>query len=463
MKTDRGLKAEGRRQKAEGSRLPGLRLSSVDERCCRPSGALRVANYRPSSASHLAVAVGLFFLLLLLALPRAAGAAPAGRWTEVNPTPSSVSTLEAQETLADRGTPTAIAPHNQLTDQGFEGWESSALAELAGVLGWPSAVSYDSGGRLRVADAPLPGEWSYAHIRAFVYPAAAEAALLAEKEDARLGGYEVSPETFYTYPAYFALLRDHDGAVVEQRFHWLAGTWILGIDLHREAQGSRPGNPHVVAEQLLAIAVRWGLPTSDEDGVPTPDPTWGLPPIVTPTAGACDVTFSDVAPSYWAYTYIRTLACGGIVSGYSNGSFRPENPTTRAQLAKMLVLARRWPLVNPTTQSFSDVGSSHPFYRYIETAAARRVVSGYGDGKFRPDSFVTRAQVAKMVVVARGWSTQAQGQPVTFDDLATYHWAWSYVQAALRHGVFTGYGSSFRPESYATRAQLAKILALTGR
>jgi len=334
------------------------------------------------------------------------------------------------------------------------------LRDLAEVVGWPTAVAYDSSGRLQVENTISDDEWGRAHIRAFDYPAGAQAGFAAEQEDARLGGFTVAPNSFFTYPSYEGLLRDGSGNIVERRFRWLASTWILGVDLRGE-QAADESNARLISEELLSIAVWRGLPPPSSGTVPTPNPTWSLPPAATPTGEPCTITFSDVTASYWAYQYIYRLACDNMVNGYSDGTFRPENPTTRAQLAKILILAMGWPLTDPSSPTFNDVPTTHPFYRYIETAVEHGVVSGYGDGNFRPDAYVTRAQVAKMLVVAGGWTAASQGT-VQLGDVPPDYWAWSYIQAAIQHGLFTGYGDNhFRPSMLATRAQLAKVLVVS--
>ena len=90
----------------------------------------------------------------------------------------------------------------------------------------------------------------------------------------------------------------------------------------------------------------------------------------------------------------------GILSGYADGTFRPWANVTRAQVVKLIVNARGYTLLNPATPRFSDVPPTHPFYRCIETAAAHEVVGGYADGTFRPDNSATRAQVSKILFQA---------------------------------------------------------------
>jgi hypothetical protein len=425
---------------------------------------------------HASPLRGVLFVLLALAVIGfgagllAGGSAQAdtgqeSHETRVRETPSVIATWDFSGNDGKAKTPIPQTPPPGTTptppiDNGFEGWERFALRDLAEVRGWPTVVALDSSGRMRVQDVVSQGEWTMAHIRAFEYSAGAAAAFAAEQEDSRLAGYTVQTETFYSARAFMAVLTSQSGNVIERRFRWITANWILGVDAHLE-ESRRAPNVYLIAEELLTLAVRRGLPPTGQQ-IPTPNPTWVLPPLPTATARRC-AQFEDVPTDYWAYSHISQLACSGIVVGYQDGTFRPENSTTRAQLAKMLVLSQNWQLVSPADPTFLDVPRTHPFYRYVETALARGVVSGYGDGRFRPDAYVTRAQVAKMIVRTRGWSADLSNT-VPQCDVSSGHWAWSYVQAAIQRGIFTGYEDGcFRPDMYATRAQLSKVLVLALR
>ncbi len=124
--------------------------------------------------------------------------------------------------------------------------------------------------------------------------------------------------------------------------------------------------------------------------------------------------FADVPADNPYYGVIETAAAHGIISGYSCGGpgepcdtqnrpyFRPNASVTRGQLSKMLTLARGWTPVAPDggPQDFSDVPRSYPLYGYVEAVFQHGVVSGYGDGTFRPGNNATRAQLAKMIETA---------------------------------------------------------------
>jgi hypothetical protein len=127
-------------------------------------------------------------------------------------------------------------------------------------------------------------------------------------------------------------------------------------------------------------------------------------------------------------------------------------------MVKMIVLAEGLPTVNPLTPTFSDVSRSHTFYRFVETASLRRIVSGYSDGTFRPDDYVTRAQIAKIIVRAKRW-TLVPPTTAPACDVHRTHWAAIYINTAMRRGVLSGYADGcFHPDAPITRAQLAKIL-----
>jgi predicted outer membrane repeat protein len=193
-------------------------------------------------------------------------------------------------------------------------------------------------------------------------------------------------------------------------------------------------------------------------------------PPATATLTPCVITFTDVPLGYWAYDYIRWAYCDGIVSGYADGSFRPDANTTRGQLAKMVVLAAGFPLITPAAPHFNDAPPGSPFYTYIETAYARGVVSGYADGSFRPFYYVTRAQLAKMIVTAAGFPLITPAA-ATYRDTPPTYWAYTYIETATAHAIVTGYdcggagepcpGRYYRPDALSTRAQLAKLLYQT--
>ena len=192
-------------------------------------------------------------------------------------------------------------------------------------------------------------------------------------------------------------------------------------------------------------------------GTATPTRT-SVPPTATVTATPCLVSFSDVQSGDYFATPVQYLACRGIVSGYADGTFRPYMDTTRAQLAKIVVGAEGWPLVTPPTAHFRDVPVGSTFYALVETAWAHGILSGYSDGTFRPSDPLTRGQLSKIIVGAQGWAITTNGGP-HFTDVAPADIFYGFVETARAHGILSGYSDgTFRPGHPATRGQIAKIV-----
>jgi hypothetical protein len=191
-----------------------------------------------------------------------------------------------------------------------------------------------------------------------------------------------------------------------------------------------------------SIATDTPAPTNTPGGSPTP----------------CTLSFSDVNPSDYFYVPVMYLACHGVISGYSDGTFRPYNNTTRGQLTKIVVLAEGWTVNCPTTPTFSDVPTTHTFYCYVETAVEHSIISGYADGTFRPENNVTRGQLCKIVVLAEGWADQCP-LPGHFSDVPPTDPFFCYIETAYNHTIISGYADgTFRPGNPATRGQISKIV-----
>ena len=156
-------------------------------------------------------------------------------------------------------------------------------------------------------------------------------------------------------------------------------------------------------------------------------------------------TFSDVAKSHWAANYIGYMQQFGIITGYADGSFRPDASVTLAEFA---AIASRFERLTEGTKSFSDVPSSHWAAKYINFAATRGWVNGYADGTFRPNNSITRAEVA--AVTCRLLERNADQSYIrshlselrAFTDVSESHWAYWYTIEAANGHDYTKSGSS---------------------
>jgi len=169
-------------------------------------------------------------------------------------------------------------------------------------------------------------------------------------------------------------------------------------------------------------------------------------------------SFADEPASDPYYNDIMALAARNVASGYSDGTFHPMSNITRGQLAKIIIGAFNLQLDTTGGPHFSDVPEGSTFYRYIETAFNRHIVTGYADGTFRPEEDVTRGQLAKMLVQAAAW-TLVSPEKATFSDVPAGTAFYTYIETAVQHGALKGYGDgTFRPEREATREHVARVV-----
>lgn len=174
-----------------------------------------------------------------------------------------------------------------------------------------------------------------------------------------------------------------------------------------------------------------------------------LSSLLTVPAGAAAVTkFSDVSDSYTA-TAVESLRLMGVLDGYGDGTFRPDTVLNRAQFCKMAVYAMdgsselgRY----STVTIFPDVKPSHWASSYINMAAKKGVISGFADGKFKPEQTVTAGQAVTILMRGLGYKDENMGGV----------WPQSYMAEAGTCGLLksTGITSAY---SALTRAQAAKL------
>ena len=107
--------------------------------------------------------------------------------------------------------------------------------------------------------------------------------------------------------------------------------------------------------------------------------------------------YTDVMPEAWYNNAISTLSNMGILNGYADGTFRPNNPITRAELTKIASSFFGTADLSDKVSSFTDVSSDAWYSSFIKAAEDLGLVNGYGDGTFLPDNYITRAETFAIV------------------------------------------------------------------
>ena len=192
----------------------------------------------------------------------------------------------------------------------------------------------------------------------------------------------------------------------------------------------------------------------------------GLPEDVTPDNEGentgDELPFRDLDGYDWAKGSIRLLYQKGIVNGRTDSEFAPDALITRAEAVKMIVLTLGGVDENAES-SFSDIGTDMWSYPYLATAEQKGIISGYGNGMSGAEDYVTREDLAVMVLRAANLSGKGYeaGGSLEFGDAAAISpYAAEAVQKLCSAGVISGADNNlFLPKNNATRAQSAKILA----
>ncbi|NMA62582.1 MAG: S-layer homology domain-containing protein, partial [Syntrophomonadaceae bacterium] len=158
---------------------------------------------------------------------------------------------------------------------------------------------------------------------------------------------------------------------------------------------------------------------------------------------------------HWAEKTIKELVASGAVSGYPDGTFQPNKTITRAEFSTILVKA--FNLETKTGKVFNDT-AGHWAKDNIATAQAHGIVSGYSDTTFGPNDNITREQMAVMIVKAAKLSESAAGK--TFADSSQIStWAQKAVATASENQIINGYpDNTFKPKASATRAEAATVI-----
>jgi len=167
----------------------------------------------------------------------------------------------------------------------------------------------------------------------------------------------------------------------------------------------------------------------------------------------CNNTFKDIENS-WAREMIEEIAKQCIIKGYPDGNFLPNNMIQRQHLVLMIDRALQ-PTPIREAVSFTDVPKSHVNYEQITRLQRAGIVDG-SNGEFRPNASITRAEMAKVMVMAFGLTSEGRS---SFKDVAPSHWASEYISVLADNNIALGdENGNYRPNEYLTRAEFAALM-----
>jgi subtilisin family serine protease len=182
------------------------------------------------------------------------------------------------------------------------------------------------------------------------------------------------------------------------------------------------------------------------------------------TDSGTGISFIDVPTTYTFYTPIMNLAEDGVVSGFEDGTFKPDQPVTRGQMAKFIKNAYGFG-TDTSCGAFPDVGTDNTFYKEITTLKCRGVIGGFEDGTFKPELNVTRGQAMKFVMEGvreregDGNYLRYTGTSQVFSDVPSSYTFYEQIMSAEENGIVGGYeDGSFGPEDETSRGAMSKMV-----
>ena len=172
--------------------------------------------------------------------------------------------------------------------------------------------------------------------------------------------------------------------------------------------------------------------------------------------GSASLAFTDTV-GHWGDSIAKSLSHAEVISGYPDGGFRPDNNITRAEASKLICGILEDELI-AYDGAFNDLDENDWSSKYIATLNSKGVAGGYGDGSFKPNNNITRAEFAKMVNAVLSNEGALSNNTQSFGDLSN-HWANSSVSSLAGNSLVNGYeDGSFRPDNNITRAEASAIV-----
>ncbi len=243
-------------------------------------------------------------------------------------------------------------------------------------------------------------------------------------------------------------------------YNWIAKRWwsaradVLGVYNH-------PVGP--INQKTTIKAITIGPGKLDSDVVTFTYTVPGDKPAeketVTPDSKQIPVepsqeNLTDIK-NHWAERNIKQMVTSGTAGGYPDGNFKPDSTITRAEFATMLVKAFK--LENGGVKIFADT-TNHWAKEYIARATASGVVSGYDANTFGPNNLITREQMAVMIAKAAKLTNAGEGNAFA-DGTQIADWAKEAVAKANGNGIISGYpDNTYRPKATATRAEAVTVI-----
>ncbi|ADL70068.1 S-layer domain protein [Thermoanaerobacterium thermosaccharolyticum DSM 571] len=178
---------------------------------------------------------------------------------------------------------------------------------------------------------------------------------------------------------------------------------------------------------------------------------------ISTSFAATNTSFKDIS-GHWAEKEINDWTSKGLIAGYEDSTFKPDNPITRAEF--IALVNRSFNIKNTAQINFSDVKPSDWYYSDIQKAKAAGFISGYEDNTMRPNKSITRQEAASIISRLLNLKNTDSSGISNFKDAGKISdWAKGAISSVVKQGYMGGYpDNTFKPENFITRAETVVVL-----
>ncbi len=167
--------------------------------------------------------------------------------------------------------------------------------------------------------------------------------------------------------------------------------------------------------------------------------------------------FEDVPQDHSEYEFIMELRRKGVIQGFPGNLFKPEQQVTRAEALKIILLVFEIPIQQTATSSFSDIHPNDWYISIVETAKNHGIINGYPDGTFKPNDAINRAEISK-IILETGNADVPPVSESKFSDVPLDAWFCAYVHEADIREMFVLIGNIFLPNQAVTRGEMCRAI-----
>ena len=178
--------------------------------------------------------------------------------------------------------------------------------------------------------------------------------------------------------------------------------------------------------------------------------------VIPFTSSAQNRQLTDVGPTYWAVSSIDEMVRNGYMHAFKDGTFKPNQESTRAEVAETIVNVLQLPLDATVQLKATDVQATHPQYEAFRKLIELNIFDNRE--QIQPEKLVTRSQMAKIIAQAFHIVVDEQNE-AAFTDTQRNCWAKHYIESLADAGIIKGKSNgTYGPYEHVTRAQLATLV-----